>query len=410
LEQTIVGIDVGTTKVCTLVAERTGSGQLSVVGVGVAPSRGLRKGVVTDVDAAAAAIGESVRKAERVSGRSITRAYVSIGGSHITSMNSTGVVATGKGERPIDREDVDRAFEQANAVSLEHNRRVIFALARGFNVDGNDGVRNPVGLLGYRLQVNTHLVTGSATCIQNLVKCIEANEIEVIQLVPQPLASAEAVMEEDEREIGAAIVDLGGGTTDLAIFTDGAIRETCVLPVGGHHFTNDIAVGLSTPLATAEDIKLRYGRTDVRGVGTDERIEVLTFGEQSLTSISRRELCSIVAARAEETADLVGREIARAGCWDKLPAGIILTGGTSCLHGLRETVQDHLGMPVRVGLPKRLSGLVETISGPQYATAVGLLLWADREESRREQEQPGPIKKSSLMRTLMEFIRRVFMP
>jgi cell division protein FtsA len=382
LERTIVGVDVGTTKICTLVGEVSEGDTLRVTGVGVVPSRGLRKGVITDVEEAAAAIAESIQKAERVAGHSISRAYVGVGGSHIASQNNRGVVAIGKGDRPVDHDDIDRAMEAALAVPLQHNRRIIHSIAREFVVDGQDGVRNPIGLLGYRLEVEAHIVSGAVTSIQNLVKCVEMSQIEIAALVLQPLASADAVLTDEEKDLGVALVDIGGGTTDLALYTGGSIYETQVYAVGGNHLTNDIAVGLRAPLATAEDIKIRYASALPEMVDPREMIEIATFGEEPHSAVPRRELCQIVAYRAEEMFGLVAREIRRAGFEGMLPAGVVVTGGTANLPGLREAAADTLQLPVRIGMPRRLRGLVETISSPAYATSVGLLLWGMREEAR----------------------------
>jgi len=383
LDRTIVGIDVGTTKICTLVGEIGDDDTLRVTGVGVVPSGGLRKGVITDVEEAARAIAESVQKAERVAGHSISRAYVGVGGSHISSQNNRGVVAIGRGDRPVDRDDIDRVMESALAVPLPHNRRIIHSIAREFIIDGEDGVRNPIGLMGFRLEVEASIVSGAVTSIQNLVKCVEMSQVEIAALVLQPLASAEAVLTDEEKELGVALVDIGGGTTDLALYTHGSIYETHVYPVGGNHLTNDIAVGLRAPIATAEDIKIRYASALPEMVDQREMIEVTTFGEEPHGDVSRRKLCQIVAYRAEEMFGLVEREIRRLGFDGLLPAGVVVTGGTAALPGLREVAADTLQLPVRIGMPRRLRGLVETISSPAYSTSVGLLLWGALEEGRR---------------------------
>lgn len=408
MERTIVGIDVGTTKICTLVGEIGENNSLRVTGVGVVPSRGLRKGVITDVEEAASAIGESVQKAERVAGHTVSRAYVGVGGSHISSQNSRGVVAIGRGDRPVDHDDIGRAMEAAVAVPLPHNRRVIHSIAREFVMDGQDGIKNPIGLMGYRLEVETHLVTGAVTSLQNLIKCVETSQVEVADLVLQPLASSDAVLTEEEKDLGVALVDMGGGTTDLAVYVGGSIWETQVFAVGGNHLTNDIAVGLRTPLATAEDIKIRYASALPDSVTDSEMIEVATFGEESHTMVSRRDLCQIVALRAEEMFDMIAKEIRRAGLEGMLPAGVVLTGGTAGLVGLRELAAETLQLPVRIGMPRRLRGLVETISSPAYATSVGLLLWGMR-ESTTERRVDVPTGGSSWLRRLLDWLR-VFVP
>lgn len=381
MERTIVGIDVGTTKICTLVGQVDNQGVLRVIGVGVVPSRGVRKGGIVDLDAATRAIGQSVQKAEQVSGQTVAEAYVGVGGSHISSQNSRGVVAIGRGDRPIDRDDVDRAMENAQAIALPHNRRVIHAIPRGFVLDGQDGIRNPIGLMGYRLEVDVHIVTGAMNSIQNLVHCVEENHIDILDLVVQPLASSEAVLTEEERTVGVGMADLGGGTIDMAIHVDQSLWETLVRRVGGNHITNDIAMGLRTPAATAEDIKIRYAHAIPSMVSESEVIEITGFGDKSLHTISRRELCDIVSVRVEEMIDIIAQEVRRSGFDGLLPAGMVLTGGTASLRGLRELAEQRLQMPVRIGMPRKLYGLVEAINSPVYATAVGLLLWGMQQET-----------------------------
>ena len=380
-ERTIVGIDVGTSKVCTLVGQ-VGDGQhLTITGVGIVPSSGVRKGVITDVDAVCEAIRESVHRAERISGHTISEAYVGVGGGHISSQNSRGAVAIGRGDRPIDRDDIERSLEAAQAIVLPHNRRILHALPRQFVVDHQEGIKNPLGLMGYRLEVEAHIVTGAATSIQNLSRCVTMSGVEVIDMLLQPLAAAEAVLTEDEKDMGVALLDIGGGTTDLSIFVDGSPWETVILPVGGNHMTRDVAVGLRTPWSTAEDVKVRYAQSG-DPLTTGEVIEIATFGGNSLHSISRQELCNLVTERAAEMLDLVTRELRRSGFDGLLPAGVVLTGGAARLRGLTGLTERKLQLPVRVGVPHDLHGLVELISGPGYASSVGLLLWGMRQESQ----------------------------
>ena len=388
----IVGIDVGTTKICTLIgqvdeleleAEDPTRPPLRIIGIGVVPARGMRKGVVTDLDAATKAVAESVDRAERVSGHTVTEAYVSVGGAHISSQNSRGVVAIGRGDRPVDREDIERAMEAAQAIAISHNRRIIHCIPREFVVDGQDGIKNPLGLLGYRLEVEAHIVTGALSSIQNLRKCIEANEIEIADLVLQPLATAEAVLTEEEKNMGVTVADIGGGTIDMAIHLAGSVWETLVHDVGGYQISNDIAVGLRTPFATAEELKVRYAHALPSAVAEGEVIEFSSFGSDSVTSISRRELCEIVALRVEEMLDAIAQDIRRSGLASLLPAGVVLAGGTANLRGLRDLAQKKLGVPVRIGAPRQLRGLSEAVSSPAYATAVGLLLWGMQQETSR---------------------------
>jgi cell division protein FtsA len=409
LDRTIVSIDVGTTKICTLVAEVSDNDALRVVGVGVANAKGLRRGVITDVEQAAKSIGESIQRAERVSGHTIAEAYVGVGGSHIASQNSHGVVAIGRGDRPIDRDDVERALEAAQAVAVPHNRRIIHCIPREFTIDGQDGIKNPIGLMGYRLEVEAHLITGAVTSIQNLVHCVEANHVAITDLVLLPLASAEAVLTEEERSMGVAVVDLGGGTTDVAIYVEGSIWETLVFPVGGNHITNDVAVGLRTPFATAEDAKVRYAHVLPSAVDGQEQIEISVFGDESVLTISRRELCKIVAMRVEEICEWIAREIKRSGFDGLLPAGIVFTGGSASLPGLRDFAARQLQLPVRIGMPRRLHGLIETVSSPAYAASVGLLLWGQREDAESVGLIPRPGIPGDWMQRLREWLK-VFLP
>jgi cell division protein FtsA len=410
LERTIVAIDVGTTKVCTLVGRVAEDNILRVIGMGVVPSEGLRKGVITDVAQATRAIGESLRKAQRVSNHTITEAYVGVAGSHISSQNSRGVVAVGRGDRPIDRDDIDRAMDAAQAVPIPHNRRVIHSIPRDFIIDGQPGIKNPLGLMGFRLEVEAHIVTGAVTAIQNLVRCVEANNVAIADLILQPLASAEAVLTDDEKRMGVALVDIGGGTTDAAIYIEGSIWETLVQAVGGNHITHDIAVGLRTPFSIAEEAKIRYAHAIPTAVGERERIELAVFGAESLSSLSRRELCQIVASRTEEMLEWVAREIKRSGFDGLLPAGVVLTGGTAGLMGIRDVAVRALGLPVRIGMPRRLHGLVEAISSPAYATSVGLLLWGQREDLAAANPHGRPSDPGSWAEHLREWLSRLLPP
>ena len=409
MERTIVGIDIGTTKVCTLVGLVGDNGLLRVIGVGVVPSRGLHQGVIVDVDEASKAIHESIERAERVSGYPITEAYVGVAGSHISSQNSRGVAAIGRGDRPIDRDDIERALESAQAIAVPHNRRIIHSIPREFSVDGQGGITNPLGLMGFRLEVEAHIVTGAVAAIQNLVHCVQANNINIVELVLQPLASAEAVLTEEEKNMGVAVVDMGGGTTDLAIYVEGSVWGTLVREVGGNNITKDIAVVLRTPFATAEDAKVRYAHAVPSAVGQEEIIEIRTFGEENLTTISRQRLCQVVAARLEDVFELVAREVKRSGFDGLLPAGAVLTGGTANLTGIRDIAARVLQLPVRVGVPRRLHGLIETISNPAYATSVGLLLWGMREEAAVASGGPQAPGGGEWYRRVLEWLR-VFLP
>jgi len=404
LERTIVGIDVGTTKVCTLVGEVDEEGALHIVGVGVVPSKGLRKGMVVNVSETTEAIAASVEKAERVSGYEIGRAHVGVAGAHISSFNSRGVVAVSRGHS-ITQDDVDRVLDAALAIAIPHNREVIHVIPRGYTVDGQDGVREPLGMHGFRLEVEAHIITGAATSIYNLVKCINQVGIEIDELVLAPLASGEAVLTDNEREMGVVLTDIGGGTTDMAIFIEGSIWHTVVLPIGGNHLTNDVAVGLRAPFGTAEEIKEKYGYARSEGVAADETIDVAVFGWDSWQAISRRFLSEIIEARATEIFSIMLQEVKRSGYDGLLPAGVVLCGGTAQLAGIRELGREILQLPARIGAPRDLQGLVDVLSSPAYATSVGLLLWRLREEAALPpRERPG-----GLWQRLVQWLRS-FLP
>jgi len=374
LEQTIVAIDVGSTKICTLIAEITASEALRVIGVGIVGSRGVREGVVTDMAAATQAIGESLLKAERVSGLTVQRAFVSVGGSHLAAQDSRGSAAIGRGDRPVDADDIQRALEEATAISLEYNRAIIQAAPREFVIDGRDGIRNPTGLLGYRMELDAHIVTGAHTAMRNLRQCVVANDVQVLDMFPQPWAAAKAVLTDQERDLGVALLNVGGGTTELAVYVEDGVRLTKAWGMGGAQLTRAIAEGLRTAVPMAEELKVRYGHALASSVRSDEEIEILVFGSEQVTTVPRKRLCEIVQGYAVELVRRVHTELAHAGL-DELPAGIVLTGGSANLVGLAELIAEMSGLPVRIGVPLRLQGLAETISDPAYAAAVGLLHW-----------------------------------
>lgn len=370
----IAGIEIGSTKICALIGKEEREGYFHALASGVAPSRGIRRGVVVNVEQASESIAAAVEKVERTSGYKIVSAYVTVSGTHISSQNNRGVVAVSQPDRRIRQEDVQRALEAARVLTLPTDRQIIHALPRAFEVDGQEGVRNPVGMIGYRLDVETHIVTGSTTVLQNLTQCLHRAGVEVDGLVLEPLAAAEAVLSEEEKEMGVALVDIGGGTTKVAIFTEGSVSHTSVIGVGGGHVTNDIAVGLRTPLGSAEQLKLNYGHSLVSAIAEDEIVQAATFngaGEE----VSRRQLVEIMEARLEEICSLVAGEIARAGYAGLLPAGIVLTGGVAETVAIEELAREVCQVPVRVGRHRRVTGLGDVVRGPAYAASIGLLLW-----------------------------------
>lgn len=382
MQSTIVGIDVGTTKVCTIVAQVQTNNQLNILGVGQTPSKGLDKGVVVNIDDVVNVIATSVEKAERLSGYRIDSAFVGVAGRHVSSINSRGVVAIGQPEFEISRHDVARAVEAAQAIAIPSQREVIHVIPRAYILDGNEGIRDPIGMSGFRLEVETHIVTGEVMAIQNLIKSVQRTGVEVEDLVLQPLASGEAVLTREDKDRGVILVDIGGGTTDIAIFIQGGIWHTCVIPVGGNHFTNDIVYVLHTPHDTAEYLKLKYGSAIADPLDIDDEehdlieVETLAGGEQQ--QVSRQVLNEIIQSRAEQIVELIYNEVQRSGYNGLLQAGIVLTGGGAQLPRFDELVRDMLGLPVRVGVPTGLTGLADTIDAPPYATSIGLLRWGMR--------------------------------
>jgi cell division protein FtsA len=392
-EAVLVGIDVGTSKVAALIGEISRDGRLTILGHGTVPASGLKKGVVVNIDQTVRSIADAVERAERLSGFKIDRAFVGVGGQHVESQNSTGQVAVTAHHREVMRQDIDRAIEVARAVSIPSNRDVLHVERRGFTVDGQEGVKDPLGMSALRLEVETHIVTGSATALQNLTKCVAAAGVKYDELVVNSLASAEAVLSETEKELGVAVADIGAGTIDLALFADGSPFHTSVLPVGGNNVTNDVAIGLKTTLQVAEDLKIQNGTADLRGVEEGEPIPVSVLGDDAGRTVDRLEVCQIIEARVREMFELLRAEMRRSG-HGMLPAGVILTGGGAQLAGTAELGRDVLEMPVRIAAPAGIAGLTDTILTPGYATAVGLLRWGSAsiamgEPSRYESAPAG---------------------
>jgi cell division protein FtsA len=382
--EVVVGIDVGTTKICTLVGE-VRADDIFIVGVGVEPSRGMKKGVVNDVNALTAAISSSVHKAERSSGYAIGRAFVSVAGAHIDSRNSRGVVGISS-SRGVQISDLERAMDAARAIALPHNREVLHIIPRSYTLDGQDGIRSPLGMHGFRLEVEAHIVTAASSSLQNLEKCIEGAGVYVDRFILNPLASGEVVLTEAEREMGVMVVDIGGGTTDIAIFIDGTVWHTAVISVGGWHVTNDIAQGLHLPYEIAEAHKIEHGHADPEAVDPNEIFVVQPFGEEHMSRVQRIDLAHIVQPRIEELFQLVLLEVKRSAYDGLLSAGAVLTGGSAQLPGTKKIATDVLKMPVRIAKPERLSGMADQLRQPQYSTSVGLLrlgLIMDREDEQR---------------------------
>ena len=376
----IVGLDIGTTKTCAIIGEATDSG-VDIIGIGSHPSRGLRKGVVVNIDSTVDSIKRAIEEAELMSGAEIGSVYAGIAGSHIEGLNSHGIVAV-KG-REVDGDDVRRAIEAARAIAIPLDREIFHTLPQHFIVDDQDGVKDPIGMSGVRLESKVHIVIGAITSIQNIIKSVNRVGLDVNDIVLEQLASSEAVLSQDEKELGVAIIDIGGGTTDVAVFVEGSIKHTAVLSVAGNYLTNDIAVGLRTPMNEAEKIKIKYGCAYTPLISPDDSIEVPSVGGRTPRKVSRQILGEIIEPRVEEIFRLAHREIIKSGYEDLLAAGIVLTGGTTIMEGITELGEQVFNMPIRRGYPIGIGGLTDVVNSPLYATGVGLVVYGSRNRSER---------------------------
>ncbi len=374
----VVGLDVGTTKICAVIGEPRPGGGLDVVGVGNAPSRGLRRGVVVNIESTVEAIKHAIAEAEQMAGAEVARVYAGVAGGHIRSHNSRGVVAISGREREVTSADVERAVEAARAINVPQDREIIHVLPQTFMVDDADGVREPLGMSGVRLEVEVHIVTAAVTSVQNVVRSVNRAGLAVQDVVLEPIASAEAVLFPDEKELGVVLIDIGGGTTDMAFFRDGALWHTAVLPLGGDHITNDVAVGLRTPMADAESLKKRYGCALTAMVPAEETVDVPSVGGRKPRQLSRQVLSEIIQPRVEEIFTLVARELTKAGFQDAAAAGIVVTGGSSIMEGVPELAEAVFDQPVRRGVPAAVGGLADIVRSPIYATGVGLAIYGAR--------------------------------
>ena len=367
----VVGLDIGTSKIACLVGEVKPDDRIEIIGLGTHPSRGLKKGVVVDIESTVASIQRAVEEAELMAGCEIHSVHAGIAGSHIRSLNSHGI--TGIKEREVTQADVDRVIEAARAVAIPADQKILHILPQEFIIDGQEGIREPIGMCGVRLEARVHMVTGAVSAAQNIVKCIRRCGLEVEDLVLEQLSSSYAVLGEDEKELGVCLVDIGGGTTDLAVFTDGAIRHTAVIPIAGDQVTNDIAVALRTPTQFAEVIKIRHACALAKLAGHGETIEVPSIGDRPPRHLSRQTLAEVVEPRYEELLTLLQGELRRSGFEDLVAGGVVLTGGSAKMEGLVELAEEVFHMPVRLGVPQYFVGMQEVISDPIYATGVGLL-------------------------------------
>ncbi len=378
-EPLVVGLDIGTTKICTVVGEMV-DGQVNIIGLGTCPSKGLRKGVVINIESTVQSIKKAVEEAELMAGCDITSVYTGIAGGHIKGINSHGVIAVKN--REITANDVKRVIDAASAVAIPMDREVIHIIPQEFIVDDQDGIKDPVGMSGVRLEGRVHIVTGAITSAQNVIKCANRAGLDVDDIVLEQLGSSDAVLMPEEKELGVAIVDIGGGTTDLVIFSNGAIKHTSVVSLAGSHITSDISMGLRTPLEEAEKIKIRYGCCVASMVRKDETIEVPSVGGRKPRVLSRQTLADIIEPRVEEILTLVQNEVARTGFGNLIASGIILTGGSAILEGMPELAEQIFNLPVRRGTPTGIGGLVDLVNSPMYATGVGLVLYGSRNKEQ----------------------------
>ncbi|MDI9569633.1 MAG: cell division protein FtsA [Pseudomonadota bacterium] len=389
----IVGLDIGTTKTCAIVGELTDQG-IDIIGIGVSPSEGLRRGVVINIDSTVEAVKKAVEEAEKMSGNQIRSAYVGIAGGHIKGQNSLGIIAV-KG-REVDEEDVRRAVEASKAIAIPLDREIIHTLPQCYVVDDQDGIRDPIGMSGVRLEAKVHIVTGASASIQNIVKSVSRVGLDIEEIVLEQLASSEAVLSDDEKDLGVAMLDIGGGTTDIAVFSEGSIKHTAVLPVGGFYVTSDIATGLRTPVGEAEKLKIKYGCAYSPLIPKDDAIEVPSVGGREPREASRQILGRIIEPRMEEILSMAYKEIVRSGFEDILAAGVVLTGGASIMEGTPELAEQVFNLPVRRGQPTGIGGLTDIVGSPMYATGVGLVLHGSRHAPRVSRGDGGALKRMFL--------------
>jgi cell division protein FtsA len=394
----IVGLDIGTTKIACIAGEVTEDGGVDIIGIGTAPSKGLRRGVVVNIDATVASIQQAVDEAENMAGCEITSVYAAISGAHVKGLNSHGIVAVK--DKEVREADIQRVIDAAKAVAIPMDREVLHVLPQQYVVDDQDGIRDPLGMAGVRLEAKVHIVTTAVTSAQNVVKCANRCGLQVADIVLEPLASAQAVLEEDEKELGVAMIDIGGGTCDLMVYCDGAIVHTSVLPLGGGHVTNDIATVLRTPLDSAEKIKRKYGCASRALVDAGDTMEVPSVGGRGPRIIPRMKLVEVIEPRIEEIFEHVKRELIRSGFFDGLAAGIVMTGGATAMEGVSDIAEQVLGLPTRRGAPTRIGGLVDVVRSPAYSTGVGLVMFGAAQgrtvqlQGRSSEDRSGMFKRA----------------
>ena len=380
----IVGLDIGTSKVVAIVGEVMPEGELEVIGIGSNPSRGLKKGVVVNIESTVHSIQRAVEEAELMAGCQIHSVYAGIAGSHIRSLNSHGIVAIR--DKEVTAGDIERVIDAARAVAIPADQKILHILPQEFVIDNQGGIREPVGMSGVRLEAKVHMVTGAVSAAQNIIKCVRRCGLEVDDIILEQLASSYSVLTDDEKELGVCIVDIGGGTTDIAVFTDGAIRHTAVIPIAGDQVTNDIAVALRTPTQHAEEIKIKYACALTQMASAEESIEVPSVGDRAPRRLARHTLAEVVEPRYEELLILIQAELRRSGFEDMIAAGIVLTGGSAKIEGLVDLAEEVFHMPVRLGVPQYVTGLVDVVRNPIYSTGVGLLLFGHHNRDQRSMD------------------------
>jgi len=383
----IVGLDIGTSKVVAIVGELTTDGEIEIIGIGSHPSRGLKKGVVVNIESTVQSIQRAVEEAELMAGCQIHSVYAGIAGSHVRSLNSHGIVAIK--DREVTHSDVERVIDAARAVAIPADQKILHVLPQEFIIDNQEGIKEPGGMSGVRLEAKVHLVTGAVSAAQNIIKCVRRCGLEVDDIILEQLASSYSVLSEDEKELGVCLVDMGGGTTDIAVFTEGAIRHTAVIPIAGDQVTNDIAVAMRTPSQYAEEIKIKYACALTQLANVDETIEVPSVGDRPPRRLARQTLAEVVEPRYEELLSLVQAELRRSGFEDLIAAGVVLTGGTSKMEGVIDLAEEIFHMPVRLGLPQHVRGLVDVVRNPIHATGVGLLLFGMKNRNNRSSDSVG---------------------
>ena len=394
----LVGLDLGTTKVCAIVGEVKDDGQVDIIGIGISPSHGLKKGVVVNIDSTVESIKKSVHEAELMAGVEINAAYVGISGNHIKGMNSRGVAAIKN--REVGPADVARAIDGARAVNIPMDQQILHVLPQEFIIDDQDGIKDPHGMSGTRLDVKVHIITGAVTAIQNIVKSCSRAGLHVNDLVLQPLASSRAVLTSEEQELGVVVVDIGGGTTDLAFFLEGSLWHTEVLPIGGNHLTNDIAIGLRTPASEAEKIKIKYGCALSSLVKHEESLDVPSVGGRPPRLLSRQILCEIIEPRVEELFGMIQQRLKKTGFEDMFASGVVLTGGTALMEGVQDAAERYLGLPIRRGTPRNIGGLMDVVNSPIYATGVGLVLYG----AENAQTAPSKFRGNGSLKRLWKWV------